>query len=73
MVGVDQRLRNPWRKPMFLFAVTWAYLAWSILPVCIAVLFSFNAGRSRNTWQGFSLRWWTGDPFNSLWHVRHRA
>ena len=54
--------RNPWRKPRFLAAVTWAYLAWSIVPVLIAIAFSFNAGRSRTAWQGFSLRWWTGNP-----------
>jgi len=34
--------------------------------VFIAVAFSFNAGRSRSTWQGASLRWWTGDRFNAL-------
>lgn len=60
--------RNPWRKPRFLQAITLAYLAWSILPVAIAIVFSFNAGRSRSTWQGFSLRWWNADPFDSLWH-----
>lgn len=60
--------KNPWRKPRFLEAITWAYLAWSILPVLIAILMSFNNGRSRSTWQGFSLRWWTADPFDSLWH-----
>jgi spermidine/putrescine transport system permease protein len=42
--------------------VTWAYLAWSIIPVLIAIAFSFNAGRSRSTWQGFSVKWWVGDP-----------
>jgi spermidine/putrescine transport system permease protein len=61
-------LRNPWRRPWGLAAVTYGYLAWSILPVVIAVIFSFNAGRSRSTWQGFSLRWWTQDPFNSLFN-----
>lgn len=61
-------LHNPWRKPRFLQAVTWTYLAWSILPVVIAIVFSFNSGRSRSTWQGFSLRWWYQDPFNSLWN-----
>ncbi|MFM8712866.1 MAG: ABC transporter permease, partial [Actinomycetota bacterium] len=30
------------------------------------MLFSFNAGRSRSVWQGFSLRWWIGDPNASL-------
>jgi spermidine/putrescine transport system permease protein len=37
-----------------------AYVVWSILPVLIAILFAFNNGRSRTTWQGFSLRWFTG-------------
>jgi spermidine/putrescine transport system permease protein len=46
--------------------LTWAYLAWSVLPVVIAVIFSFNAGRSRSSWQGFSLKWWWEDPYDSL-------
>ena len=60
--------KNPWRRPRFLQAVTFGYLLWSMLPVVIAVIFSFNDGRSRVTWQGPSLRWWTGDPTNSLLH-----
>jgi spermidine/putrescine transport system permease protein len=59
---------NPWRKPRILQGVTIAYLLWSLLPVVIAIIFSFNSGRSRSSWQGFSLRWWNGDPFNSLFH-----
>ncbi|HYY80054.1 MAG TPA: ABC transporter permease subunit [Actinomycetes bacterium] len=68
-------LRNPWRKPRLLEALTWAYLAWSIVPVAIAVWFSFNAGRSRSAWQGFSLRWYWKDPLLSVWHdpELHRA
>ncbi|MDH5223283.1 MAG: ABC transporter permease [Actinomycetota bacterium] len=58
--------RNPWRKPWGLLLVTLGYLLWSLIPVVIAVVFSFNAGRSRSTWQGFSLRWWTGEPFDAL-------
>jgi spermidine/putrescine transport system permease protein len=50
--------RNPWRKPYLLAALTWAYILWSLLPVLIAVQFSFNDGRSRSTWQGFSLQWY---------------
>jgi spermidine/putrescine transport system permease protein len=61
-------LRNPWRKPWGLRLVTIGYLGWSVLPVVIAVIFSFNSGRSRSAWQGFSLRWWTQDPFNSLFN-----
>ena len=60
--------RNPWRKPWVLGAVTVGYLLWSLLPVAVAVLFSFNAGRSRVTWQGFSMRWYYGDPLRSVWH-----
>jgi len=49
---------DPWRPPRFLVGITAGYLAWSLLPVAIAVLYSFNNGRSRTTWQGFSLRWY---------------
>ena len=31
------------------------------MPVTVAVLFAFNDGRSRTTWQGFSTRWFTGE------------
>ena len=55
-------LRNPWGKPRFLPIVTALYVLWSIIPVAIAVQFSFNAGRSRSVWQGFSTRWYVGDP-----------
>lgn len=54
-------LRNPWGRPRFLPLVTALYIIWSIVPVVIAILFAFNDGRSRTTWQGFSLRWFTGD------------
>ncbi|MGH8868372.1 MAG: ABC transporter permease [Actinomycetes bacterium] len=59
---------NPWRPPRFLQAITLGYLVWSLLPVIIAVLFSFNAGRSRTVWQGFSFRWYWGDTQRSVWH-----
>jgi spermidine/putrescine transport system permease protein len=54
--------RDPWRKPHLLASVTWLYLAWSLLPVLIAIGLSFNAGRSNVVWQGFSLQWWFGHP-----------
>ena len=65
---VPRRLRNPWGEPRFLVAGTWIYIAWALLPVLIAILFSFNAGRSRSVWQGFSIRWWWGDPTLSIFH-----
>jgi spermidine/putrescine transport system permease protein len=48
--------------------LTLLYIVWSLLPVAIAVLFSFNAGRSRTVWQGFSTRWYYGDPLRSVWN-----
>jgi spermidine/putrescine transport system permease protein len=60
--------RNPWRHPWFLEGFTWLYLIWSLAPIVIAVLFSFNNGRSQSTWQGFSWRWYFSDPVNSVWH-----
>ncbi len=59
---------DPWRPPRILVAVTFGYLAWSLIPVLIAVIFSFNDGRSRTVWQGFSTRWYFGDPVKSVWH-----
>jgi len=59
---------NPWRQHRFLAVWTWMYLLWAIVPVFIAIAFSFNASRSRSAWQGLSLRWWTGDPDLSLLH-----
>jgi spermidine/putrescine transport system permease protein len=61
-------LRDPWRKPRVLVAVTVAYLLWSLAPVLIAVVFSFNAGKSRTVWQGFSMRWYWGDKIRSVWY-----
>jgi len=50
--------RNPWDQPRMLWMITIFYILWSIIPVLIAVQFSFNDGRSRSAWQGFSLRWY---------------
>ncbi len=48
-------LRNPGAGRAGCLLVTVLYIVWSILPVAIAVLFAFNDGRSRTTWQGFSI------------------
>ncbi|MGH2844111.1 MAG: ABC transporter permease [Solirubrobacteraceae bacterium] len=50
---------RPRRVPV-LGTVVLLYLLWSLVPVLIAFLFSFNAGHSRSVWQGFSTEWWTG-------------
>src|SRR6185295_16956214 len=39
----------------------------SIVPVIVAIMFSFNAGRSVTAWQGFDLtRWYFTDPRSSV-------
>jgi spermidine/putrescine transport system permease protein len=60
--------RNPWGHPWFLEGFTWLYLIWSIVPIALAVLFSFNNGKSQSVWQGFSWRWYFTDPVNSVLH-----
>jgi spermidine/putrescine transport system permease protein len=61
-------LRNPWGRPRFLPLITIIYIVWTIVPVLLAILFAFNDGRSRTSWQGFSMRWFTGDPNLSVLH-----
>ena len=60
--------RNPWGHAWFLEGFTWLYLIWSLLPIGLAVLFSFNNGKSQSVWQGFSWRWYFADPVNSVLH-----
>jgi spermidine/putrescine transport system permease protein len=60
--------RNPWGHPWILEGFTWLYLIWSLVPIALAVLFSFNDGKSQSVWQGFSWRWYFGDPVNSVLH-----
>ena len=59
---------NPWGRPRFLLLFTVLYLIWSIVPILIAIRFSFNEGRSRSTAQGWSLRWYYDDPDLSVWN-----
>jgi spermidine/putrescine transport system permease protein len=50
------------------------YVLWSLIPVLYAVVFSFNSVRSVTRWSGFSLRWYTWDPNQSVLHnqnLRH--
>lgn len=62
-------VRNPYGKPRALMAITWLYMLWTILPVVVAIMFSFNDGRSISVWQGFNpTRWYWGDPVNSVLH-----
>jgi hypothetical protein len=61
-------ISNPWGTPRSLVVITWLYLFISIVPVIVAVQFSFNDGRSVTTWQGFNLtKWYFADPAHSVW------
>lgn len=65
--GRRRRLRGSSEARAYgLGTITVIYLLWALVPVAITVLFSFNEGRSRSTWQGFSLRWYTWDPTGSV-------
>jgi spermidine/putrescine transport system permease protein len=59
---------NPWRRPWAMEGFTWLYVVWSIVPIAIAVLFSFNKGASQATWQGFSTKWYVGNQVTSVLH-----
>jgi ABC-type spermidine/putrescine transport system permease subunit II len=53
-------------RSRFLKWWTWGYILWMLIPVALAVAFSFNAGRSRSVWQGPSLRWYLSE--GSVFH-----
>jgi len=56
------------RRVKALPILIWGYITWSLVPVIIAVIYSFNDGRSRTVWKGFSFRWWFGDKYASVFH-----
>lgn len=59
---------QPWGRARFLWIWTWLYLAWSLLPVAIAIRISFNGTRSLVDAQGWSLIWWWTHPTLSAWN-----
>jgi spermidine/putrescine transport system permease protein len=61
-------IRNPWRRPTILATITWGYIAWSLIPLAIAIAVSFNNSRSSSSVHLFSLQWWWTDPTDSLLH-----
>ena len=62
-------IANPWGHPRFMVLIAWAYVLITIVPVIVAIQFSFNAGRSVTVWQGFDLtKWYFGDSAYSVWH-----
>ena len=66
--SVWEWLSNPWAETRFLWLIGIAYIVWTMIPLVDAVIFSFNKGRSTTIWQGFSLRWYAGDPLGSVLH-----
>ena len=57
--------RNPWGRPWFLEGFTWLYLIWSLVPIALAVLFSFNNGKSQAAWLAAALVAVTSPPATS--------
>ena len=53
----SQPSHAPW-----LALITASYLLWSLAPLVLVVIYSFNAGTSVTSWEGLSLRSWIGDP-----------
>ncbi len=68
LAGRGRPRGNPWRRPWAMEGFTWLYIVWSIVPIGIAVLFSFNKGASQATWQGFSTKWYVGNQVTSVLH-----
>jgi spermidine/putrescine transport system permease protein len=66
--GLRSRLSNPWGRPRALAVITVLYILWSLVPVLLAMRFAFNSGRSRTALQGWSFRWFWGDPDLSVFH-----
>lgn len=72
---IDRLRPSPWRRPWGMEGFTWLYILWSLVPIAVAILFSFNRGASQSTWQGFSTRWYVGSSVNSVLNnpVLHQA
>ena len=64
---------NPWARPRFLWVVGITYVLWTLLPVAIAVLFSFNSTRALTSWQGFSTRWYGSDVDSIVHNSEYRS
>jgi spermidine/putrescine transport system permease protein len=54
-------IANPWAKARFLWVIAIGYAVWALVPVVIAIVYSFNDGKSQTSLQGFSLRWYLTD------------
>jgi spermidine/putrescine transport system permease protein len=73
-VSVRSVISNPWGRARFLWVVGIGYVVWTMIPIVVAVLFSFNETRSISNFTAFSLRWWLWDADDSLVHdpaIRH--
>jgi spermidine/putrescine transport system permease protein len=66
-------MANPWAKARFLWVIAIGYSAWALLPVVIAVVYSFNSGRSQTSLQGLSMRWYLHDVSSVLQDVELRS
>jgi len=58
---------------VLLWVVAIGYSLWALLPVVIAVVYSFNKGRSQTSLQGLSMRWYLHDVSSVLQDVELRS
>jgi spermidine/putrescine transport system permease protein len=54
-----KRNREGFDRPRFLRLYSWAVYAFLFVPIGVVVLFSFNSVKSLQSFQGFSLEWYT--------------
>jgi spermidine/putrescine transport system permease protein len=66
-------IANPWAKARFLWVIAIGYSLWALMPVVIAVVYSFNSGRSQTSLQGLSMRWYLHDVSSVLQDVELRS
>ena len=53
--------KNRWLSSLYV----WLVMLFLYAPIAVLIVFSFNDSKSRNTWTGFTLRW-----YEELFHDR---
>ena len=53
--GIRDLIVNPWGRPRFLRLVGIGFIVWTLIPIVLAILFSFNPGRSISAFQRASM------------------
>ncbi|WP_433831872.1 ABC transporter permease [Actinoplanes sp. CA-015351] len=58
---VPLKKRRTFGGVQLMHVYTWLIILWLVLPIFVMILFGFNnpSGRYNQTWQGFTLKWYT--------------